>query len=105
MPSGDLIKETLKMEITQDSVLVDQKRVVRLRNFEFEPGELPEFGYSGPIYKVLYEQRKHQPNPNMDSNLLLLADERTPYSTIKAILASAASAGFVDLQLVTVTPE
>jgi len=41
----------------------------------------------------------------MESNLLVMADERTPYATLEKVLASAAQAGFVDLQLVVINPE
>jgi len=103
--SPDQIKDVLKLEITMDSILIDNKKVMSLKNWAPETGALPDFGFSGPVYKVLYEQRKHQPMPNMDSQLVMLADERTPYSTIKSVLASAASAGFVDLQMVMVKAE
>ena len=100
--SGEMMKDTLKLEVASDGILVDQKPVVRLKNFEFAPSEIQPSGNSEALFKVLYAERKRLPEPNQDSNLLILADENTPYSTIRPILASAASAGFVDLQLVVV---
>lgn len=94
------LKDTLKMEISSNSIIIDQKPVVELRNFEFKPGEVEETGRNDAIYEVLANERKRQPVPNMDSTLVLMADQRTPYSTIKAVVGTAASAGFVDLQLV-----
>jgi biopolymer transport protein ExbD len=101
---GGSVKETLKIEISPTSILVDQKPVVQLRNFEFSPNEVPPpgTGRSEALYRVLVEQRKHLPTPNMDSNLILFADQNVPYSTLQSVLASAASSGFVDLQLVVV---
>jgi biopolymer transport protein ExbD len=102
---GSEIRDTLKMEVNADAILIDEKPVVRLRNFEFAPGEIAEDGRSPSIFRVLLEQRRHLPNPNLDPNLLVMADEKTPFSTIKPLLASAANAGFVDLQLIAVAPD
>lgn len=99
------IKETLRIEIAGDTVLIDQKPAVTLHNFEFDPQEDGPGGISPSVLKVLNEQRKLRPEPNLDSSLLVMADQQTPYSTIKRVVASAASAGFVDLQLVVVENE
>jgi biopolymer transport protein ExbD len=81
---------------------VDTKLVVKLKNFEYAPADLQPGAPIPALFKVLFQERKRLPEPNTDSNLLVLADEETPYSTIRPILASAAAAGFVDLQLVVV---
>lgn len=101
---GDDIRDTLKMEVSAEAILIDEKPVVRLRNFEFQAGELAD-GRSPGVFRVLLEQRRHLPNPNLEPYLVILADEKTPYATIKPLLASAAGAGFVDLQLIAVAPE
>jgi biopolymer transport protein ExbD len=97
------VKDTLKVEISSDSVVVDTAPVARLRNFEFS-GE-PDPAISGSVYAALAEQRKHLPEPNLDSALVVMADQNAPYSTVKRVVASAAKAGFVDLQLVVVETE
>jgi biopolymer transport protein ExbD len=102
---GSEIRDTLKMEVNADAILIDEKPVVRLHHFEFGPGEVAEDGRSPAVFQVLLEQRRHLPNPNVDPNLLVMADEKTPFATIKPLLASAANAGFVDLQLVAVAPD
>lgn len=102
--TGD-IKDTLKLEIASNAILVDAQPVVKLKNLEFLPGELQANGQAAALSKSLLSQRKRMPNPNMDSSLLVMADEKTPYSTIGPVLASAALAGFVDLQLVVVKKE
>ena len=97
------MKETLKLEISQNAILIDQQPIVKLNNFEFAAaGAIPEPTQSGALYRTLSEQRKKLPNPNVDPNLLILADENTPYSTVKRVLAAAANSGFVDLQLVVI---
>ena len=99
------IQETLKMEITPSSILVDQKPILSLKNFEFADQPKEDDEVSPEVLNVLSQQRKLLPEPNMDSTLIVMADEKMPYSTLKRVLASAATAGFVDLQLVVVSPE
>ena len=96
------VKDTLKVEIADNIVLIDTKPAATLKNFEFEPTEDGPGGISPAVLKILNEQRKLRPEPNMDSSLIVMADQQTPYATIKRVVASAASAGFVDLQLVVV---
>lgn len=103
--SKGILKETLKIEIAQDLIVIDQKPVTKLSNFEFTNGDANEDGTSLSISKILNEQRLLKPDPNVDSTLLVMADQRAPYSTIKRVVASAAQAGFVDLQLVVVEEE
>jgi biopolymer transport protein ExbD len=100
-----LAHDTLKVEISKGSVLIDDKNVLWLDNFNLPLTEVQAGGMSQSIYQVLSDQRKHLPNANNASELLILADEDTPYSTLKTVLASAANSGFVDLQLVVVQPE
>lgn len=99
------IKETLTIEIANNTVMIDQKQAVTLNAFQFDPAEDGPGGISPTVLKVLNQQRQLRPEPNMDSSLLVMADQQTPYSTIKRVVASAASAGFVDLQLVVVEGE
>ncbi len=99
------IKDTLKIEIANDVVLVDQRAVIKLANFEFPETDQGNFGVSESVSRALKAQRQLTPTANTDSTLIVMADERAPYSTIKRVIASAAQAGFVDLQLVVIEPE
>jgi biopolymer transport protein ExbD len=100
--SKDTMKETLKVELNRDAILLDQKQVMGLTNFRFNPTTEIENGGSPVLVKAFETERTNQPLPNQVSDLLVLADERIPYSTLRTVMASAASAGFVDLQLVIV---
>lgn len=95
-------KESLKVEVAKDTVIIDDKAVLSLRNFEFTPEEMASGDASPTITRILNDERKKSPLPNMDSALVVMADEGTPYATIKRVVASAAGAGFVDLQLLVV---
>lgn len=96
-------KDALKIEIVHDSVLVDQKEAASLRNFVF-PGNsaLDATAKSEEVYRALMDERKKMSRSAADSHLLVLADQRTPYATLKKVMNSAATAGFVDLELAVV---
>ncbi len=105
--SPDQMKESLKLEILPDGILIDQKPILKLSQFSVlrgpasaVDGETPESPVIEPLVQSLSREReKTKGNPEA-SKLLVLAHEKTPYSTLKAVMASAASAGYADLQLV-----
>ena len=108
LPSGAYngeLKNTLKLEIAQNVVTVDDKVAVQLNRFLFPSVEPLATSSSNALLNALMTQRKHMPVPNLDSNLLVLADQNTPYPTIRTVLGAAAGAGFVDLQMVIVAKE
>ena len=98
-------KDSLKIEVGKEGVIIDDKQVVSLRNYEFGAEEMAAGEASPTVTRVLNEQRTKKNDANNDSALVVMADEGTPYSTIKRVVASAAGAGFVDLQLLTVQPQ
>jgi biopolymer transport protein ExbD len=95
-------KESLKIEIGKDTVVIDEKPALQLNNFQFAAEEMSSGETSPTITRILNDERKKTPDPNVDSALVVMADEGTPYATIKRVVASAAGAGFVDLQLLVV---
>jgi biopolymer transport protein ExbD len=98
-------KDSLKIEISRGSVTVDDRPALVLHDFVFSPEEMATGDASPTIAGLLNSERKKTPDPNLDSALVVMADEGTPYATIKRVVASAASAGFVDLQLLVVQTE
>lgn len=104
LPEGQAtieLKEALKVEITKDAVLIDQKPVAKLKKFEFssESAEADE----SSMNKALKKHRKV--NDKNSSDLVVISDERTPSETLQRVMSVAAGSGFVDLQLVVVRPE
>ena len=100
-PAG-VPKDSLKIEVGKDAVTIDEKPALTLKNYEFGSDEMVNGESSPTITRILNEERKKTPDPNMDSALVVMADEGTPFATIKRVVASAAGAGFVDLQLLVV---
>ncbi len=104
------LKDATKIEILSNAILIDQKKIADVKNFEIEGlqqnlQDSTQPVENGAIFKPVYEallieKQKDLNAGKHDGNLMVLADERTPYATIKAIMASAASAGYSDLQLV-----
>lgn len=99
------LKESLKIEVGPEAILVDQTLAVKLKNFEFPNSEIKDSTGSPTIAEIMKKQRSLRPEPNTQSSVVVMADQRAPYSTIKRVLASVAGAGFVDLQLVVVDPQ
>jgi len=107
--SKNTMREALVLEVGKTGVLVDQTPVAILTNFGFEASE-EEFTKKvlEALLRERVKNRKREPasvDAQTDPNLLVMADELTPYSTLKAIMNAAATAGYVDLQLVVLKPE
>jgi biopolymer transport protein ExbD len=99
------LKESMTIEISPDAIMVNQVPAVKLKNFEFSAAESPDSGGSPTIADLMIKQRNLRPEPNTESSVVVMADQRAPYSTVKRVIASVAGAGFVDLQLVVVDPQ
>ena len=105
--------EALKLEITETSIQVDGHPVLTLHAFRFDARDADaESGGSRVLMTALERERKKQAliagansDVKVDSKVLVIADSRTPYSTIKTALASAAAHGFSDFKLVVIQPE
>jgi len=101
----EITHESMKVEISANLVEIDDKAALNLQNFDLPVTEMQANGMSQSIYQAFMDKRKNHQEANSVSELLVLADQNTPYSTLKAVLASAANSGFVDLQLVMVADE
>ncbi len=100
--TGLALRESLKVEVTPSAILVDSKPAARLQNFTALAQDFQENGLFPNVYKALMVDINKQKNKDANPNLLLIADQRAPYGTLKGVIASAAAAGFVNLQLVVV---
>lgn len=108
----DAAVEALKLEISENAVQIENKPVVELNGFKFSTDEIQSNQTSRSVSQALEVERKRQnliaeanPSVKVDSKILIIADQRTPYQTIKSVLASAALNGFTDYKFVTVKRE
>lgn len=104
--------EALKVEITESTVLLEGQPTITLKDFALPPGELNPNGTSKTLSSTIATERERQkvisqanPDVAVDGKILVVADERTPYSTIKAVLASAAVHGYTDFKLAVIQKE
>lgn len=101
--------EALKVEISATAVLVEGKPMVTLKDYRFDPKDLGQNGTSVSLSGALEKERKRQlliagknEDVKVDSKILIISDKKVPYSTLKAILASAAVNGYTDFKLAVV---
>jgi len=102
----------LTIEISETAVQVENKFVVALSKFRFSPQDLLASGIPAELNDVLEKQRKRQDliaksnsDVTVDSKLLVVADQRVPYITLKRVLSTAALHGFSEPKLVVTLKE
>jgi biopolymer transport protein ExbD len=93
------IEEALKVEISDSSIRVDGKPVASLKNYQFRNEDQDSAGLVNSLKRSLASQEKSQTS---HGKLMVLADQRTPYSTLKAVLNTAALTGWREYKLVVV---
>ena len=100
--------EALKIEVSKTAVQVEGQSVTNLADFKFDPIEINANGSTKSLAAALERERKRQlmiasknSDVKIDAKVLIIADQHAPYSTIKAVLASAALNGYTDFKLVT----
>jgi biopolymer transport protein ExbD len=112
----DPMSETNKIEISEHGILLDDKQVADLRNFRFERGSLESDGSIRSLNTVLHDLQRNPAStdeaaavpvtPPKDlsksTEMLVVADKKTPYTTIKTVLDTLSSNGFSDFKLVVV---
>jgi biopolymer transport protein ExbD len=110
----DPVSETNKIEISETGILLDDKQVVDLRNYRFERGSLESDGSIRSLNTVLHDLQRNPAStdeaapvtPPKDlsksTEMLVLADKKTPYTTVKTVLDTLSSNGFSDFKLVVV---
>jgi biopolymer transport protein ExbD len=107
--AGDQSVEALRVEVSKDAVQLDGQPVVALKGFSFEASDLGANGVSATLGKALEQYRNRQlliakanTSVKVDARILVLSDQKTPYSTLKTVLASAALHGYTDFKLAVV---
>ncbi|HTL11944.1 MAG TPA: biopolymer transporter ExbD [Bdellovibrionota bacterium] len=104
--------ETLKIEVGEKAVIVENTTAATLVDRKFASTDLDEKRVSRSLNAVLAKERKRQEiisranaDVKNDGKVMIMADKKTPYQTLKTVLASAAVNGFTDFKLVVVKNE
>jgi biopolymer transport protein ExbD len=88
----------LKVEISKEAVALGGKNVSPMSAWKFSSKDVDSNG-SRTLRGALAQNRKGAISGPKGPKLIVVADEGAPYETIKTVLASAASEGFLDIQL------
>jgi biopolymer transport protein ExbD len=91
--------EALKVEIAKSAVNLGGKNVASMDAFKFGKKDIDSDGASSTLRRALAGARSSALSGPKGAKLIVVADEGAPYETIKAVLASAASEGYLDIQL------
>lgn len=115
LPAGhpaDINIEALRVEVTEGVVLVEGQPAAQLNGYAFNPADVGSGGVSQSLSAVLEKERKRQlliaqsnSDVKVDPKIIVVADQRVPYSTIKGVLASAALNGYTDFKLAVAKEE
>lgn len=104
--------EALKVEISETAIQVEGKPITKLEKFRFLQGEGTSTSSSESLDEALGFERKRQAliaeknsDVKVDSKIMIVAGEQTPYATLKRVLGSAATHGFTDFKLVIAKKE
>jgi biopolymer transport protein ExbD len=103
--SDDHSAEALKVEISENSVLVDGHQAAPIANFRFDGGSTDASGVASSLVSAFEQERaKQKPVAGQlaDARIIVIADQRAPYRTIKTVLSSAAAEGYTDVKLAVV---
>lgn len=109
---SDIMTDALKLEISENGVVVEGQPATGLKGFAFDSSDIDKNGSSRTLASAIETHRKRQlliasanTEVKVDPKVIVIADERVPYSTIKSVLASAAIHGYTDFKLAVVKPE
>jgi len=98
--------EALKVEISRNGVMVESQPVATLAEYLFDKKDLQTNGASRTLAQAFDKERQRQvllgktnDEVKPDARLVVVADRKVPYATIKAVLASAATHGYTDFKL------
>ena len=107
--ASETVIEALKVEVSETTVQVEGKPVASLRKFLFDKADIQGNGSSKQLAEALATERKRQVliaqsnyDVKVDPKIVIIADQRVPYMTIKSVLASAAINGYTDFKLAVV---
>ena len=112
---NDEMTESLKVEISQTVILVDDKPITTLANYRLESSDVEANYTPRSLNSTLIKEKSARKKAVQDKppeerekamgaskQMTILADQKTPYITIKSVLTSASNAGFTDFKLVVV---
>ncbi len=107
--TSDAAVEALAIQVTEKGLQVEGEQIIPLDNYKPDPAEVTAAnGSIGKLVAALQKAHEKQAaiakqnsDVQLDSKIIIVADQRIPYSTLKIVLASAALSGYTDFKLAT----
>jgi biopolymer transport protein ExbD len=100
---ADDFQDSLKIEVAQTEILVDDQPIAKLNNFEFDRIEVAENGGLKSVNQAIVSEKEKAMEAQIEyKDVLILADKRAPYRTLKRVIASASSGGYQKVKLVVI---
>ncbi len=98
--------EALKVEVSENGILVEGNPIATLKQYQFDAADLRSGGISQSLVDSLKRERERQlaiakvnTDVQVDSKIIIIADQNVPYGTLKTVLSSAAVNGYTDFKL------
>lgn len=91
--------EALKVEISKEAVALGGQNIGAMEGFRFAKKDIDSEGASGMLRRALAKSMPDAEKGAKGPKLMVIADAGAPYETIKAVLATAAAEGYLDIQL------
>ena len=106
------VVEAVRVEISEKAILVENQNVSTLEAFRVDHADMDQNGSVKSLNVSLSTEKQRQtlisqanPDVKLDQKLLVIADKKVPYLTLKAVLASASVSGYTDFKLVVAKKE
>lgn len=108
---GDEMVQALRVEISPLAVQLEGVPVLTLKDFKLDAKQAKGNGVK-ELEKAFDMQRRRQneiaksnKDVKIEGKILVLADQKTPYTTLKTVLTAAALHGYTDFKLIVVKQE
>jgi biopolymer transport protein ExbD len=115
LPTGsgsETMVEALKVEISDTGVTIEGEPAAPLEHSRFPASVVEQNGTTKSLNEGFQKLRQRQlaiaqknSQVKVDSKIVIVADQKIPYQTIKTVLASAAVNGYTDFKLAVVKGE
>jgi len=110
--AGDTLTEAIKIEITPKGVSLSDHLVSEFNNFQIDRSDLESNGTLRSLNSAFISDSKNrkpssvkppsESSVSAEHRILVLADQHTPYNTLKSVLDTAAGNGYAEFKLVVV---
>lgn len=104
--------DAVKVEISEKGIQIESKAIVALDHYKLDSKSQPKNGTIPALVSEFEKERKRQEfisktneDVKNDQRIIVIADQKVPYETIKLVLASAATQGYTDFKLAVINKE